>query len=214
MPSELHTTELRVLLDRLDAADPTALEELLGRAAGRLERLARGMLRNFPLVRQREQTADVVQEAMLGLIGALRQVRFTSTRDFFGLAAEHIRRRLLDLARYHGRAHRNLEPFPHGLNQAGDVGPAEDDFDDWQALHEAVAALPAEQREVFSLRLYHGWTVEEIAALMQISTRTVSRLWLRAQIRLAEQLRLPSHPGEREPSASPARPSGPPDDPR
>ena len=167
-------------------------------------RLARGMLRDFPLVRQREQTADILQEAMLSLTAALRQVRFSSTRDFFGLAAEHIRRRLVDLARYHGRAHRRFEPLPPGPNDSHEIAaPAEDDIDDWQALHEAVAALPAEQREVFSLRLYHGCTVEETAALLKISPRTVIRLWLSPRFAWPRQLRLSSHPGERDPSAGP-----------
>jgi RNA polymerase sigma-70 factor (ECF subfamily) len=190
LSSDLHTTELRALLDRVDASDPAALEELFRRAAGRLERLARAMLRNFSLVRQREQTADVLQEAMLTLLGALRQVHFSSTRDFFNLAAEHIRRRLVDLSRYHGRAHRRHEPLAPG--HADEIAAEAEDLDAWEELHQAVAALPAEEREVFSLRLYHGWTVEQVADLLRLSRRTVTRLWLRAQLRLAEQVRFPS----------------------
>ncbi len=182
--------DLRNLLDRFQHGEREAVEELLRRAAGRLERLARAMLRNFPTVRQREQTADVLNEALLSLVGALRQLSFTSTRDFYGLAAEHIRRRLLDLGRYHGRAHRGLLP----LEQAGDEADRarnrseDEELDRWQALHEAAAELPAEQREVFALRFYHGWGVEEVAGLLQVSTKTVTRLWLRAQMALTEKL--------------------------
>ena len=96
---DLRTTQLRELIDRLQRGDAAALDELLRRASARLERLARSMLRRFPNVRRQEQTADVVQEASMSLAGALRQLSFSSTREFYGLAAEHIRRRLLDLAR-------------------------------------------------------------------------------------------------------------------
>jgi RNA polymerase sigma-70 factor (ECF subfamily) len=201
MQSDLHTTELRHLLDRSQKGDPAALEELLRRAGARMERLARAMLRSFPTVRQREQTGDVVQEAMLSLLAALRRLSFSSTREFYGLAAEHIRRRLLDFKRRHGHPHRNHQPLPEAHGQAGAnlAGDDSDDLDRWEALHEAVANLPADQREVFSLRLYHGWSNEEIADLLQVSTRTIMRLWLRAQIALAEQLgeqRLPLEGGD------------------
>ena len=76
-----------------------------------LERLARAMLRNFPCVRKREETSDVVQEAMMSLVTALRQLTFSSTREFYGLIAEHIRRRLLDLQRRHAQPHRDHLPL-------------------------------------------------------------------------------------------------------
>jgi RNA polymerase sigma-70 factor (ECF subfamily) len=190
MQSDLHTTELRQLLGRFQGGDPSAIEELLRRVARRLERLARAMLRNFPTVRSREQTGDVVQEAMISLMRALRQLSFSSTREFYGLAAEHIRRRLLDLHDHHARPHRNHEQLPEAEGQAGaGVAAAEsDDLDCWQSLHEAVETLPANQREVFSLRLYHGWSNEQIAECLQVSTRTVIRLWIRAQIALTARL--------------------------
>jgi RNA polymerase sigma factor (sigma-70 family) len=137
------------------ANDPDATDELLRRAGRRLEQLARHMLRNYPVVAAHEQTADVLQEAVLSLLAALRQVDVRSTRDFFGLAAEHIRRRLLDPARRLGSA-RLQQSLP-----AADAVPdpaREDDLERWAALHEAVESLPAELREVFGLRFYHGWT--------------------------------------------------------
>jgi RNA polymerase sigma factor (sigma-70 family) len=201
--TDLHTSELRDLLARFQAGDRSAGEELMRRAAGRLERLARSMLRRYPQVRQHEQTADIVQEALLSLLGALRELSVSSARALHALAAEHMRRRLLDLARRYrrpGRDHLSLEQAVGGAELLAAADTDEDDLDRWQALHEAVAALPAEQREVFCLRFYHGWTHEEIAGLLQVSTRTVTRLWFTAQLRLTEQLgprRLPGDEGER-----------------
>src|SRR5258708_7153108 len=68
---------------------------------------AGGGLGRYPGVRRGEQPADVVQEATLSLLAALRELSFAPTRDFYGLAAEHIRRRLRDLNRRHAQPHRD-----------------------------------------------------------------------------------------------------------
>jgi RNA polymerase sigma factor (TIGR02999 family) len=189
MPSELHTTALRQLLARFHNGDAAALNELFERATRRLERMARAMLRRFPQVRQREQTGDVVQEAALGLVGALRQLSFSSTRDFYALAAEHIRRRLLDLNRRHQKPHRDHLSLGRGAGVVDRVSAdSEAELELWADLHEAVETLPAELREVFCLRFYHGWGLPQIAELLDVSTRTVTRLWLRAQMALTGRL--------------------------
>jgi RNA polymerase sigma-70 factor (ECF subfamily) len=98
--SLLGTTTLLAMLTRYRHGDTAALDELLRRISGRLERLARKMLRGYPVVRDREETGDVLHNALFRLTRALREVRPSSTAAFFGLAAEQIRRELLDLARY------------------------------------------------------------------------------------------------------------------
>jgi RNA polymerase sigma factor (sigma-70 family) len=185
-PSELRTTHLRHLLPRIQHNDADAVEELLRRAGQRLERLARQMLRGYPVVRGHEQTADVVQEAVPGLLAALRQLDLRDTRAFYGLAAEHIRRRLLDLARRHGRGNgpvRSLAAVDSVADPAG-----EDDLERWAALHESVELLPAEMREVFGLRFYHGWAWAEVAELFGLSEPAVRRRWLAALVRLGDRL--------------------------
>jgi RNA polymerase sigma-70 factor (ECF subfamily) len=67
---------------------------------GRLERLAHAMLARFPNVRRWADTGDVLQNALVRLLRSLKEVDVPSTRDFFGLAAEQLRRELLDLARH------------------------------------------------------------------------------------------------------------------
>jgi hypothetical protein len=54
------------------------------------------MLRGFPAVQRWADTRDVLQASLLRLLHALEEVRPSSSRDFFGLAAEQIRRELLD----------------------------------------------------------------------------------------------------------------------
>jgi RNA polymerase sigma-70 factor (ECF subfamily) len=147
------------------------------RCGERLVAMARVMLRRYPGVAAREQTADVVQEASLSLLAALRTLDVTDTRSFYALAAEHVSRRLLDLARKHRR--RAAPPAPDDPDA---------DLDRWAELHEAAGRLPAEPREVFALRFYHGWTNACVAALLGVSVSTARRRWLEAVAELAGQL--------------------------
>src|SRR5947209_7323531 len=87
----------------MQAGDPSAREELLRSLGDRLERLARKMLGRFASVRRWADTGDVLQSALMRLLRALTEVRPASMRDFFGLAAEQMRRELLDLARHFNR---------------------------------------------------------------------------------------------------------------
>src|SRR6266851_6427442 len=107
--------QLQVWIDRMQAGDPTARDQLLGHACERLRRLTRKMLKDFARVKRWELTDDVLQNAMLRLWTALGQVKPRSARDFYTLAALQIRRELIDLVRqYYG-------PKGIGANQASNV---------------------------------------------------------------------------------------------
>jgi RNA polymerase sigma-70 factor (ECF subfamily) len=188
----LHTTQIQRWTRLLREGDRAAPDELVRAAAGRLEALARKMLRGFPGVRRYEQTDDVLQGALLRLLRALREVEPASVREFFGLAAEQLRRELLDLSRHHYGPHgrgaheadvapRDGAPPPEPVDDA--VEPAE--LERWSAFHEGVAGLPAEEREVVGLVFYHGWTQVQIAELFGVVERTVRRRWQSACLRLS-----------------------------
>jgi RNA polymerase sigma factor (sigma-70 family) len=185
MDPELQTASLHGLLARHQAGDRTALDTLIRRTAQRLERLARKMLGSFPAVRSREDTGDVLQSALIRLTRALGTVTPASVRDYYRLAGEQVRRELLDLARRHRRR-------PAGPLGEEDVPtPAEasnEDLDRWAGLQEAVERLPTEEREVFGLTFYHGWTQAQIAELLQVSDRQVRRLWSDACQRLHQDV--------------------------
>ncbi len=184
MTDDAHTTQLRAWLDRMQAGDQAARDELLRGFCARLERLARKMLRRFPDVHRWAQTDDVLQNALLRLLRALEQVRPTTTTEFFGLAAEQMRRELLDLARHYygpqgeGANHASL-PGDDSAEVPEPPAPAEDqeELARWGAFHEEVARLPAAEREVVGLIFYHGWTQAEVAELFQLSERTIRRRW-------------------------------------
>jgi RNA polymerase sigma-70 factor (ECF subfamily) len=195
----LRTQSMHHLVDRIQAGDAPARDELLRRVMGRMERLTRSMLRSFHGVRGWEETGDVLQNALMRLLRTLQKLRPDDTRGFFHLAAEHIRRELIDLNRHYQGA------LGHGRNLAlGDFGevdgqsakiappadpaPGEDHLERWRNFHEAAGALEGEQREVFSLAFYHGWTQPQIAELLGVHERTVRRAWRAACLRLAEEV--------------------------
>jgi RNA polymerase sigma-70 factor (ECF subfamily) len=181
------TTHLGGWLARARAGDAAARDELLRACWGRLERLARTMLGRFPTVRRWADTGDVLQSSLLRLLRALEQVPVSSTRAFFGLAAEQMRRELLDLAR-HCAARDAVRPAAGGADARPDPPAAGDDLGRWGAFHEAVGRLPVAEREVVGLSYYHGWAQADIAALFQVSERTVRRWWQSACVRLCDEL--------------------------
>jgi RNA polymerase sigma factor (sigma-70 family) len=182
MDADLQTASLHDLVARHQAGDRAALDALIRRTAERLERLAHRMLGTFPAVRDQYQTVDVLQNALLRLVRALQTVTPGSVRDYYRLAAEQIRRELLDLARHCRR--RAVNP----LGQAEPDAPADPGLAQWAALQEAVERLPAEEREVFGLTFYHGWSQAQIAELFQVSDRQVRRLWAQACTRLNREV--------------------------
>src|SRR5438477_4870342 len=140
-----NSVALQGYLDRWQAGDRAAADDLLRAAGVRLEKLARRMCRSFPNVRGWAETGDVLQSSLIRLLRTLQNMRPATTRDFFNLAAVHIRRELLDLARhYRGKAwvpldapvgnDAHLTPKPH----AEPAVPHADDFDLWTRFHEAV----------------------------------------------------------------------------
>ena len=204
--SVLRTADFHVWIDRMRDGDDSAAEQLLRHAAGQLERMSRKMLRRFPGVGRWEQTDDVMQNAVVRLLRALKEVRPGSVRAFFGLAAALMRRELIDLARHYqgpqgqGANHASVFASPDLIKNPGAAldpaapGDDGDELERWATFHAAVEALPLEEREVVGLTFYHGWTQLEIAQLFQVDERTVRRRWRSACQRLSERLqgRLPA----------------------
>jgi RNA polymerase sigma factor (sigma-70 family) len=159
------------------------------------------MLRGHPGVRRWEETDDVLQNAMLRLDRALKDVALESSLHFWNLAALQINRELLDLAdHYQG-------PHGHGANHHTDWGgKAADDagrplhdlpdqagepssLSEWSEFHQTVERLPEVEREVFGLLFYDGLSQGEAAALLGVSVRSFKRRWQETRHALAKALK-------------------------
>jgi RNA polymerase sigma-70 factor (ECF subfamily) len=199
------TTQLQLWIDRMNGGDAAARKELIGHACERLRRLTHKMQGDFPGVRRQEDTDDILNNAVLRLLRALDVVAVASVAEFFRLAALQIRRELLDLARHYARRQRAKVPEPAGggddssaTTPSPDKEGSDSTFDPqdltrWTEFHQQVEALPANEREVFSLRWYHGLTDEEAASVLNVSKSTVKRWWVAARQRLGAELRGGEH---------------------
>jgi RNA polymerase sigma-70 factor (ECF subfamily) len=197
------TLLLQRCLERLQAGDATARDELVTCACERLERLTRKMLRDYPGVRRYEDTGDVRQNASVRLWRSLREVAPASVREFFRLAALHIRRELIDLSRHHfgpeGAGAHHATPGPgQGAGPESTAPPAYEKPDGtdeaahlaaWGEFHRQAGALPDEEREVFDLLWYQGLPQAEAAELLGFSERTVKRRWQAARLKLHAALK-------------------------
>ncbi len=185
------------LLQRLQAGEAAARDELISRSYERLRRLAARMLRDFPIVQNRATTSDVLHETFFRLRRALEIVPLTTAVEFYRLAALHMRRQLLDMAR--SLRHQPESFGLHSLtnsqssSSASYPEPGHTTLDPaalarWQEVHERVEALPEEERIVFDLLYYHELSQAEAAEVLDVSIATIKRRWTAARLHLAAYL--------------------------
>jgi RNA polymerase sigma-70 factor (ECF subfamily) len=203
MADESTTAVIQRCLDALhgDGAAEPLIRELLERAVGRLRLLCAALLqRHYPRLTQPPvnlETDELLGSVVAQLLTALRQVRPHTVRQFFGLANQHMRWRLNDLARL-------LDERPHAAalaESAVAAPPASNDSrlgQDARRMLEAIEHLPEEEREVFELVRLQGLTYPEAAGVVGVSEKTVQRRLNRARLLLAEQLAdlRPGAPGD------------------
>ena len=170
--STFNSSHLADCLERWRAGQLEAANELLSRTGVRLKKLAKRMLRSFPNVRPLAETDDVLQNSTMRLLNSLKTMRPATTRDYFNLAAVHIRRELLDLA----RKCKSKQWFPFEV-PGEPVVETPADFEFWVRFHEAVDKLPLMEREIVGLVFYSGWKQWQIAELFGVDERTVRRRW-------------------------------------
>ncbi len=191
--SSSRATTLIGWIDRIRAGDPTARDELVRAFQPCLTDLARRMLRRNSRLGQWVEVEDVLQGALMRILRALEYVHPDSTRAFLGLAAEQMRRELLDLGRHYYGPHGDganqvrVDASPvegHPRFEPPDQGDTDDDLELWYLFHQEVEKLPIVEREVVGLMYYHGWTQSQGAAQFGVNVRTVRRWWESARSKL------------------------------
>jgi RNA polymerase sigma factor (TIGR02999 family) len=138
------------------------------------------------------QSTALVHEAYFKLIGQ-RRVQWQNRAHFFGIAAQMMRRILVDHARHQHREKRGGPAPKLSLDEA--IAQAEPEADvDLLALDEALTALaeidPRGAR-IIELRFFSALTIDETAEVLDISPGTVKRDWSAARAWLYREMRQP-----------------------
>jgi RNA polymerase sigma factor (TIGR02999 family) len=181
------TQEITHLLVAWNNGDGAALEQLTPLVHAELHRLAKhymaGERRGHIL-----QTTALVNEAFLRLID-WQNVEWRNRAHFFGLAAQIMRRILVDFARARRREKRGGDALQVSLSEAADV--AQEQSADLVALDDALQTLEKldpRQARVVELRFFAGLSLEETAEALKVSLSTVRRDWSLAEAWLYREL--------------------------
>jgi RNA polymerase sigma factor (TIGR02999 family) len=163
----------------LDKLTPLVYEELRRQASRYLRRERRG---------HSLQTTALINEAYLRLIDA-RDVHWQDRAHFFAIAANLMRRVLVDHARRRDAEKRGGSALRLTLDEALAVTKETDV--DLLAIDEALdrlAKIDPQQARVVELRFFSGFTVDETAAALGISPKTVKRDWSVARAWLCREI--------------------------
>jgi RNA polymerase sigma factor (sigma-70 family) len=191
------TADVGELIERLRRGDDSARQALLERVYHRLCQIAAATLRSdFPRLLDHHEVNSVVDEAWMRLLTALKTSPPDSPEAFYRLVFHKVRQVLLDLAE---RQTRDRARWRHGsLGSEGSASaaalvagdtthdPAQLAF--WTEFHQEVARLPDHERIVFDFHYFAEFPQAEIAKLLNLHPKQVSRLWLAATGRLAQWL--------------------------
>jgi RNA polymerase sigma factor (TIGR02999 family) len=174
------------LLAAWSEGDRSALDKLAPLVHAELHNLAHRYMR-----RERSdhtlQTTALVNEAYVRLIGQ-RDVRWQSRAHFFAIAAQMMRRILID----HARKRASAKGGGAGKLSLEDVAVLSDErAGELIALDEALeslAQIDERKSKIVEMRFFGGLGVEEIANVIGVSSDTITREWRRAKAWLHREI--------------------------
>jgi RNA polymerase sigma-70 factor (ECF subfamily) len=185
----MHSSEnVTQLLVRWSEGDQKALDKLMPMVYSELRRLASNYLRRERQNHTLQPTA-LVNEAYLKLIDQ-RSAHWQNRAQFYGVAAQLMRRILVDHARQHQAAKRG-GPSQERLSITSAGQLAEKPEIDLLALHEALEelkTLDSQQERIVELKFFGGLSIEETAEVLGIGHATVERDWKMARAWLRRKL--------------------------
>jgi RNA polymerase sigma-70 factor (ECF subfamily) len=176
------------LLTRWSNGDQTALDKLMPVVYSELRRLASNYLRRERRDHTLQPTA-LVNEAYLKLIDQ-KAAKWQNRAQFYGIAAQLMRRILVDHARQHHAAKRGGSDQQRlSITSAGNLAAKPDV--DVLALHEALeelATIDPQQERIVELKFFGGLSIEETAEILGVGHATVERDWKMARAWLRRKL--------------------------
>src|SRR5215813_5677105 len=182
------THEVTELLQAWSAGDPQALQELITRVYDQLHQLAKrhmaGQPQNHPL-----QATALIHEAYVRLVG-WQNLHWENRARFFAACAQVMRNILVDIARSQRQRKRGGSAMVTTLDEAC-VLQAEKSRE-LVLIDEALtrlAEIDARRGRIVELRFFGGLTIQETAAVLALSERTVLREWNVAKTWLYQEIR-------------------------
>jgi RNA polymerase sigma-70 factor (ECF subfamily) len=176
------------LLIRWNNGDQLALEKLMPLVYGELRRLASNYLRRERQGHTLQPTA-LVNEAYIRLVDQ-RSANWQNRAQFYGIAAQLMRRILVDHARSKHAEKRGGSAQQRLSITSAEGLSAKPDFD-VLALHEALeelAIIDPQQARIVELKFFGGLSIEEIAEVLGVGHATVERDWKMARAWLRRKL--------------------------
>jgi len=176
----METHRVTNLLIELSDGKREVVDEILPLIYGELKRIAANYLRRERSDHTLQPTA-LVNEAYIKMID-ITQVSWQNKAHFIGVAANQMRRILVDHARERNAQKRGGELQIVTLNEEIDKG--DEQSADLIALDEALdelAKMDTVKARIVELRYFGGLTMDEVAAVLGVSTITVKRHWKMAK---------------------------------
>jgi len=190
MPNQADKTDITRLLQEWQDGSRQALERLIPLVYNELHTLASRYLSRERGDHTLQPTA-LVNEAYLKLAGQ-RAADWQNRAHFYGIAAQLMRRIIVDHARHDGRVKRGGDVARISIDDADPAAPAAAvDPADAFALDRALTRLEAldpQQGRIVELRYFGGLTIQETAEVMKLSTGTVKRDWAVARAWLYREM--------------------------
>ena len=181
------TAEITNLLRAWGGGDEAALARVAEHVYPELRLMARRFMKNEAQSNTLQATA-LVHEVYLRLVD-VTNVEWQARAQFFAIAAQMMRRVLVDAARTRGSRRRDGIPLKVDLDEAPVLSPAA--TRSILALDEVLTSfsrIAPRQAKVVELRYFGGLTEEQIEAAMKISPRTIRRDWDFAKAWLLREL--------------------------
>jgi RNA polymerase sigma factor (TIGR02999 family) len=167
--------------------DEKALDQLMPLVYRELRRLAKRYMARERTGHTLQPTA-LVNEAYLRLVD-LNKMRWQNRAHFFAVAAQIMRRILVEFARKRHRHKRGGEAERVTLEDQLEItSEAQPDLVAIDDLLTALTAIDGRLSRVVELRFFGGLTVEETAEVMRVSPQTVNRAWKTAKVWLLREL--------------------------
>lgn len=180
-------TDVTRILTELSEGSPRAADELFPLVYDELRRVASKSLRSERPDHTLQATA-LVHEVYLRLVGQ-ESAQWRGRAHFLAVAAQIVRRILVDHARRSKRLRRGGDRAKIPLDQVAPISPAQDY--DLLGLDAALSRL-AEQMprpaRVVEMKFFGGATYDEIAEALRVTTRTIERDWRFARAWLFREL--------------------------